>query len=177
MPVITHIDEYHIEIEISDEMLEEEIRKNRHMGNQSLSNYTPPKIPEKQRPTGQDELRGRMPIPPCTLQRRDLGQRLDRCSGMEPIESPSAEDLIYIRTLYNSKGDAKVQLIRSNFPKYCWKTRIIRRTPFTMFGLFNIRQFNERVNRCVDDMEKLRLEWLDKDERAFKKRVEGDGWH
>ena len=69
MPVITHIDEYHIEIEISDEMLEEESRKNRDMRYSALTNHTSPKIPDKQTCTGRDELRGRMPHPLVQRQR------------------------------------------------------------------------------------------------------------
>lgn len=166
------VDDHHIEIEVSDEFIKEEMQKNRHIRNHTLSNYTPPKMPNKQVPTGRDGLRGRMPNFIVPRQRPS-----EQCCAMSPIEAPSSttpEDLIYVTTQYNHKGDARVQLIRSNLRHWCWKTIIIRRKPF--FGLFKSRSFNDRVNECVEDMEKLRLECLSRDERRFQDRIK-KGWH
>lgn len=159
-------------IEISDGIIEEESHKNRDMRCSILTNYNPPKMPDEQVPTGRDELSGRMPHPLVPRQRPH-----EECCDMSPIEAPSSttpEDLIYVTTQYNHKGDARVQLIRSNLRHWCWKTRIIRRKPF--FGLFRTRSFNDRVNECVEDMEKLRLECLARDERRFQDRIK-KGWH
>lgn len=101
----------------------------------------------------------------------------EECCAISPIEPPhppTAEDLTYVKTQYNHNGDARVKLIRRNLREWCWKTRIIRRKPF--FGLFKVRSFNDRVNECVADMEKLRLECLARDERRVKDRVK-KGWH
>ena len=86
----------------------------------------------------------------------------------------SDEDLIYVKTTYNRNGDARIQLIRRNFPEYCWKTAIVRRKP--LFGILKSRPFEERLNTRTNEFVALRLKWLAKDEASFKKRVEGDGW-
>ena len=78
---------------------------------------------------------------------------------------------------YNKNGDAKIRVFFERLPRdYGYKT-IVKKNPFTLFGLIKRDTFENRYKKAYDKAVLLRERYLDDAEEKFKKQRDGDGWH